>query len=133
MSEILKLGERLYAALGSSDGETLMELLHPDFRGDTTPGLPFDLGGVYEGRDAMMHDCWGVIGQHFDMHSEVEHLAATDDAIMAYGTYRGTAKSTGKPIAARFAHFWPVYGGRITGVHQTTDSAAWYTALEKDS
>ncbi|WP_338244730.1 nuclear transport factor 2 family protein [Aurantiacibacter hainanensis] len=129
MSDVKDLGERLYKALGSGDIDTLMNMMHSEFRGDLTPGLPLGLGGIFDGREAMMRDCWGVIGENFDMHSDVESLSATEDSIVAFGVYRGTARETGKPIAARFAHTWPVRDGKLMGVHQTTDSAAWHEAL----
>ncbi len=130
MTDLKALGVRFYSALGSGDGETLMELMAPEFIGDLTPGLPLGIGRRFEGRDAMMVECWGAIVEHFDMHSDVEEIHAADNVLVAHGVYRGTARKTGKPIAARFAHFWTVADGKIVSLHQTTDSAAWHEALK---
>ncbi|MEE4154070.1 MAG: nuclear transport factor 2 family protein [Erythrobacter sp.] len=129
MSGNFELGEKLYTALRTGDGATLTEILHPDFRGDITPNLPFGIGGVYPSLETMMQSCWGVIGQHYEMRSEVEHFVATDDAIIGYGVYVGKAKATGKPVEARFAHFWFVENGKIVGLHQVTDGHAWREAV----
>lgn len=133
MADLKNLGERLYRALGAGDGEALTQILSPDFVGDLTPGLPLDLGRKFEGRETMMRECWGTIGQHFAMHSEVEMLIVADGMIVAHGSYLGKALASGRPINARFAHFWRVKDGKVVSVHQTTDSAAWREALNGES
>ncbi len=128
-NENYELGDKLYRALAARDVETLTAMMHPDFIGDLTPGLPLGLGRKFEGWDVMHQDYWGVIDEHFEMQARVRQLLASSSMIMAYGDYRGTAKATGKQIYARFAHVWPVHDGIIMGMHQTTDSAAWNEAL----
>lgn len=44
-----QLARSLYEALAGGDADTLSTLLHPDFVGTTTEGLPFGLGGVHTG------------------------------------------------------------------------------------
>ena len=42
--------------------------------------------------------------------------------VVAYGTYTGTYKITGKPFEARVAHVWKLKEGRITSFEQFVDS-----------
>ncbi len=55
----------LYQALAVGDRTRLDELLHPDFEGRATEGLPLGLGGRYQGPDAMRREFWGRIGRSF--------------------------------------------------------------------
>ena len=48
----------LYRALASGDRETLGTLLHPDFVGYATDGLPLGVGGEHAGPEAMRRDVW---------------------------------------------------------------------------
>ncbi len=101
-----------------------------DFIGDLTPGLPHEYGAqVYRGLEAMLTEGWGRVGQDFAMRPEPEEILVTDDYIIGRGNYVGTAVSTGKPVKARFAHFWRVEGDKIVSVVQVTDSATWQRAL----
>lgn len=129
MSEIIAKGEQLYAALNSDDMEALQGLFSPDFRGELTAGLPQGLGRIYDGLDTMMAEGWGAVGEYFDMGPQPEKLYDGGDVLIGRGWYVGTAKPTGKPFRAAFAHFWSYDGECFTGVHQVTDSATWEQAL----
>jgi hypothetical protein len=125
-----RIGEALYAALGAGDAGTLRTLLAEDFVGDQTPGLPHEYGAqVYQGLAAMLTDGWGRVWQGFAMRPEPEEILVTDDYIEGRGNDVGTAVSTGKPVKARFAHFWRVEEDEIVSVVQVTDSATWQRAL----
>jgi len=50
--------------------------------------------------------------------------------VVAYGTYRGTYKRTGKYFEARVAHLWTLRGGKITRFEQFVDSRTVAAALE---
>jgi ketosteroid isomerase-like protein len=102
----------LYRALAAGDKEELGKLLHPDFVGHATEGLPLGVGGRHVGPDAMrrevgptrafarmrrlLRDSW-----HSDLatqlQSEVEALKAaadTADAAEALAAFR--AKRSGR-------------------------------------
>jgi len=130
VSEIIEKGRALFTALQAGDVEALHRLLAPDFRGELTPGLPHGFGRVYDGLDAMLGEGWGKVGEWFDMHPEPERLIDGGDVLIAHGHYVGTAKPTGRPVRAAFAHFWSYDGERFTGVKQVTDSGAWRDALD---
>lgn len=131
MTTRIALGKKLYAALNAGDTETLTSLLSEDFVGDLTPGLPNGFGASpYVGRESMLRDGWGHVGQYFAMGPQVEEILEARDYIIGRGQYVGRAVESGKPVEARFAHFWRVDGEVITGVIQVTDSAAWVEGLK---
>lgn len=127
----LAAGERLYKALGEGDAAVLRELLDDRFQGHLTAGFPHGFGErTYDGREAMLTEGWGGVGQYFELSPKVEELLEVGDYLIGRGSYVGMAKATGKPVAAAFAHFWRFDGDRIISVHQVTDSALWARALQ---
>jgi hypothetical protein len=42
---------------------------------------------------------------------------------------KGTARDTGKPLRAAFAHFGQFNGTQFTGLQQVTDTGMWRDAL----
>ena len=129
MTDILTKGRELYQALAGGDLTTLRRLLADDFQGDLTQGLPHGLGRHYDGLDAMMSDGWAGVGEWFDMSPHPEELIDGGHVLVGRGHYVGTARHTGRPVRAAFAHFWPFDGRQFTGVVQVTDSAAWRDGL----
>ncbi|BDB43924.1 hypothetical protein IWGMT90018_43700 [Mycobacterium kiyosense] len=122
---------RLYDALAAGDRETLAVLLHPEFIGRATAGLPLGVGGEHVGPDAMRRELWWQLGRHYDVmaHADAFHLL-DDGRLLVVGRYLGTARRSGNKLDAAFHH---VIGfaddGRMTSLEQLTDSAAWVEAL----
>ncbi|SEG82912.1 hypothetical protein SAMN04489712_115105 [Thermomonospora echinospora] len=54
---------------------------------------------------------------------------STDGTIVVTGHYRGTARATGRAYEAEFVHLWRVTDGRISWLHQYTDTVRWHQAL----
>lgn len=133
MDESVEQGRvrRLYRALADGDRAALDDLLDPDFVGVIAAGMPFDIGGRYEGAAAMRKRGWGQIAKHFDVRAEPDHILRLEDGrLLASGRYRGTARSTGAPLDAAFTHLISVSDERITGLEQLTDTARWAAALD---
>lgn len=125
--------EQLYAALRTGDGKAVARLLHPDFAGAATPGLPLDLGGSYDSPEAMQRDFWWRIGRSWTASAEPDQMHALDDGrLLVSGTYRGASRSTGRKLDAAFLHLLTFEGERIVGLEQLTDSAAWASTLDDD-
>lgn len=129
MTDGAELARALYAALAAGDAERLATLLHPDFTGRTTEGLPFDLGGSYVGPDAMARDFWWAIGRRYRARAEPERFVPLADGVLVLGRYVGTAREGGGTLDAAFAHVLGLRDGRIASVEQYTDSARWHAAL----
>lgn len=128
--DICDLVRRLYAALAAGDRAALEEIVHPDFEGRLTEGLPLGLGGVRHGAAAMIDTGWWAIGRAFALRAEPEEwIACADGRLLVLGRYRGRARATGTTVDAAFTHLWTACDGRLAGVWQLTDTAAWQAAL----
>jgi 2-(1,2-epoxy-1,2-dihydrophenyl)acetyl-CoA isomerase len=123
------IAAELYQALAAGDRPRLDALLHPDFEGQTTEGLPLGLGGRYRGPDAMRREFWGRIAQRFEARAEpASYCQLPDGRLMVTGRYTGAARGGG-PLDAEFVHFLAFSGDQIIGLVQLTDSARWASAL----
>jgi 2-(1,2-epoxy-1,2-dihydrophenyl)acetyl-CoA isomerase len=121
--------------LAVGDRETLEKLLHPDFIGHATAGLPLRVGGEHVGPDAMRRQLWWELGRHYDVAAYPDAFHGLDDGrMLVVGRYRGKARRSGKKLDAAFHH---VIGfaddGRMTSLDQLTDSAIWVDALDEQA
>ena len=123
--------QQLYRALAAGDRAALSELLHPEFVGHATDGLPLGMGGRHDGPEAMQRDLWWMIGRHYKAEAEPEEFRLLDDdRLFVAGHYRGEGRASGRRLDAAFIHLIAFAGdGRIVSLHQLTDSAAWVQAL----
>jgi ketosteroid isomerase-like protein len=121
---------RLYAAFAARDAGALLAALHPEFVGTVSAGMPLDAGGRHDGPDAMLADVWGRVFGAYDVRVEPDAFLATDDDhVVVLGHYRGTGRSTGAPLDARFAHVLALRDDRVAALEQITDTARWHAAL----
>lgn len=129
--ENLHAVRRLYAALQAHDAGALLDALTPGFRGIVADGMPNDLGGTYEGAQTMLRECWARVFAVFDFRAvPAEYLVASADRVIVLGRYEGTARSTGRPLSAAFAHILRIAAdGRVSELTQITDTARWRDAL----
>jgi 2-(1,2-epoxy-1,2-dihydrophenyl)acetyl-CoA isomerase len=126
---------RLYRALAAGDRAALSTLLHPDFIGHATEGLPFEMGGRHDGSEAMRRNLWWTIGRHYKVEAQPEEFRLLDDGrLFVAGHYRGEGRKSGRRLDASFIHLIAFADdGRILSLHQLTDSAAWVQALGGDA
>ncbi len=123
--------QQLYRALAAGDRDALMTLLHPDFVGQVTDGLPLDMGGRHDGPEAMRRDVWWTIGRHYKVEVQPEEFRLLDDGrLFVAGYYRGEGRTSGRRLDAAFIHLIGFAAdGRIGSLKQLTDSAVWVQAL----
>lgn len=127
------LAQELYDALAAGDRDVLDRVLHPDFSGRATEGLPAELGGEHPDRRAMRRNFWGRIAEHYTAAAHPSEMVALDDGrLLVRGRYIGTARTTGRPLDAEFAHVLSVTDGAISRLEQLTDSQLWTDALAVD-
>src|ERR1700747_1953439 len=82
----------LYRALAAGDRETLGNLLHPDFVGHATEGLPLGVGGEHGGSDPMRREVWWQLGRHYNVEAQPDAFHTLDDGrLLVAGYYRGEA------------------------------------------
>lgn len=127
--------QQLYRALAVGDRDALSELLHPEFVGHATDGLPLAMGGRHDGPEAMQRDLWWTIGRHYKVEAQPEEFRLLDDGrLFVAGHYRGEGRKSGRRLDATFIHVIAFADdGRIASLHQLTDSAAWVQALGGDA
>ena len=123
----------LYRALAAGDREALGQLLHPDFAGHTTAGLPLGAGGEHVGPEAMRREVWWQLGRHYRVEAHPDEFHALDDGrLLVSGQYRGEARRSGDKLEAAFHHLIGFADdGRMTSLDQLTDTAAWVEALDE--
>lgn len=126
-----QLAQDLYQALAAWDRARLRELLHDDFEGHATEGLPLGLGGTYHGPEAMCRDFWARIGQVFAGARAIPGAFAPlpDGRLLVTGRYQGTARESGGTLDAEFVHILSFAAGQVSRLEQLTDSAQWARAL----
>jgi 2-(1,2-epoxy-1,2-dihydrophenyl)acetyl-CoA isomerase len=127
--------QQLYRALAAGDRKALSTLLHPDFVGHATDGLPLNMGGRHDGPEAMQRDLWWTIGRHYKVEAQPEDFRVLDDGrLFVAGHYRGEGRASGRRLDAAFIHLIGFSAdGRIASLRQLTDSAAWVHALGQDA
>lgn len=126
----LETARRLYTAFEEADGPALVALLHPDFEGEVTDGLPEGWGGSYRGPEQMLLECWGQVFAKLETRPvPSEYLQADDGRVVVLGRYLGSARDSGRPHDAVFAHVLRFDEDRISGLVQITDSQRWHEAL----
>jgi 2-(1,2-epoxy-1,2-dihydrophenyl)acetyl-CoA isomerase len=129
------IAQQLYRALAAGDRAALSTLLHPNFVGHATDGLPLGMGGRHDGPEAMQRDLWWTIGRHYKVEAQPEEFRLLDDGRLSVaGHYRGEGRKSGRRLDAAFIHLIAfVDDGRIVSLRQLTDSAAWVQALGGDA
>jgi ketosteroid isomerase-like protein len=126
----LQAAKRLYQAFDNQDAEHLLAALTPDFRGVVSDGMPERLGGTYNGAQNMLRDCWARVFALVDVRPiPDEYLSSGEDRMVVIGRYTGTARATGKPLSAAFAHILRFGDRRVSELVQITDTARWQQAL----
>ncbi len=124
--------QQLYDALATGHREVIDGLLDPEFVGHAAEGLPLGMGGRHVGAEAMRTNLWWRIGQHFTARAVATDFQLLGDGrLMVIGRYHGAARRSGRQLDAEFVHlFGFAPDGRISTLHQLTDTAAWHAALD---
>jgi ketosteroid isomerase-like protein len=126
MTDQVAAARRLYEAFAARDVEALRDALAEDFVGAVSDGMPLGVGGEHTGREAMIRGVWSKVFAAYEMDVDAERFYPSgEDHVVAVGHYRGTARATGQPMEATFAHVLTIRDGRIARLHQITDTARW--------
>jgi uncharacterized protein len=129
-----EIAGRLYRAFDDGDGAALAGLLHPEFTGQVSVGMPFGVGGRIDSPEQMLRDVWTATFAQFETAPRPdEYVVVGDDRVIVFGYYRGRGRATGKPYEAAFAHDITVCDDKVASLVQITDTKPWYDALAADS
>ena len=88
-----------------------------------TEAKGFPYAGTYIGLENVTKNVFSRLGSEWiDYKFTPEDYVASDDKVVAFGTYSGTYKLTGKAFTARVAHVWKLKDGKIISFEQFVDS-----------
>ncbi len=103
------------------NGRNLAKYVAEDISWTEAKGFPY--AGTYIGLENVTKNVFYRLGSEWiDYKFTPEDYVASDDKVVAYGTYTGTYKATGKSFTARVAHVWKLKEQKIVGFEQFVDS-----------
>lgn len=103
------------------NGENLAKYVAENISWTEAKGFPY--AGTYVGLENVTKNVFSRLGSEWiDYKFIPEDYVASDNKVVAFGTYSGTYKKTGKPFTARVAHIWKLQNGKIISFEQFVDS-----------
>jgi len=103
------------------NGKNLARYVAEDIRWTEARGFPY--GGTYIGLENITKNVFSRLGSEWiDYKFTPEDYVASGNKVVAYGTYTGAYKITGKTFTARVAHVWELKDGKIISFEQFVDS-----------
>jgi ketosteroid isomerase-like protein len=123
------VARELYGAFERRDPKLLLDLLHPDFVGHVSEGMPYGWGGPHVGPEAMLTEVWAPVWRRFRVRPVPERFLRCDDGtVVVTGTYVGQPRHASSPLTAAFAHVLAVRDGQVCELRQITDTQRWAEA-----
>lgn len=114
------------------NGKNLVKYVAVNISWTEAKGFPY--AGTYIGLESVTENVFSRLGSEWiDYKFTPEDYVASDDKVVAYGTYTGTYKITGKPFTARVAHAWKLKNSKIVSFEQFVDSQPVDNAINKNS
>lgn len=103
------------------NGKNLAQYAAENISWTEAKGFPY--GGTYIGLEEITKNVFGRLGSEWiDYKFTPEDYVTSNDKVVAYGTYTGTYKITGKSFTARVAHVWKLKESKIISFEQFVDS-----------
>ena len=103
------------------NGQNLAKYVAKDISWTEAKGFPY--AGTYVGLEEISKNVFSRLGSEWINYKFTpEGYVANEDKVVAYGTYTGTNKRTGKSFEARVAHIWKLKDGKIKSFEQFVDS-----------
>jgi len=111
------------------NGKNLAQYSAENISWTEAKGFPY--AGTYIGLEDITKNVFGRLGSEWiDYKFTPEDYVAGDDKVVAYGTYTGTYKITGKSFSARVAHIWKLKDSKIISFEQFVDSQTVNDAMK---
>ena len=111
------------------NGENLAKYVTDNISWTEAKGFPY--AGTYIGLKSITKNVFSRLGSEWiDYKFTPEDYVASDDKVVAFGTYTGTYKITGKAFSARVAHIWKLKDHKIVSFEQFVDSQTVNNALK---
>ncbi len=123
------VARELYGAFERRDPKLLLDLLHPDFVGHVSEGMPGGWGGPHVGPEPMLTEVWAPAWRRFRVRPVPERIMRCDDGtVVVTGTYIGQPRHATSPLTAAFAHVLALRDGQVCELRQITDTQRWAQA-----
>ncbi|MFH7018880.1 nuclear transport factor 2 family protein [Flavobacterium sp. FlaQc-47] len=111
------------------NGQNLAKYVSKDISWTEAKGFPY--AGTYIGLENITKNVFNRLGSEWiDYKFTPEDYVASDDKVVAFGTYSGTYKITGKSFTARVAHIWKLKDHKIISFEQFVDSQTVNDAIK---
>ena len=122
--ENIRVVQDAYASFGRGDIQSLLESLDESVEWILPGEGLIPQAGTYHGRDG--------VARFFQLLNETTEFAAFEpsefiaqgDHVIALGTYKGSAKATGRPFEANWAMSFVIHGGKVVKFREYTDTGA---------
>jgi len=112
------------------NGRNLAKYVADDISWTEAKGFPY--AGTYIGLDSVTKNVFSRLGSEWvDYKFTPEDYVASDNKVVAYGTYTGTYKITGKSFEERDAHVWKLKDRKIIMFEQFVDSQPVNTSMKE--
>jgi ketosteroid isomerase-like protein len=115
-----------YAAFARNDPSVLFAAMDPAINWHEAEGYPLADRNPYIGPQAVGDGVFGRLLAAIDNFTVVPGTFIDGgDHIVVLGSYGGTGKNSGVPLAAPFCHVFRFHAGKIVMFRQYTDTAQW--------
>ena len=99
------------------NGKNLAQYAADNISWTEAKGFPY--AGIYIGIESITKNVFSRLGSEWiDYKFTPEDYVAGENKVVAYGTYTGTYKITGKSLTARVAHVWKLKDSKIISFEQ---------------
>ena len=111
------------------NGQNLAKHVAGNISWTEAKGFPY--GGSYIGLENITKNVFSRLGSEWiDYKFTPEDYVSSEDKVVAYGTYSGIYKLTGKLFKARVAHVWKLKDEKIISFEQFVDSQTVNDAIK---
>jgi ketosteroid isomerase-like protein len=111
------------------NGKNLAKYVAENITWTEAKGFPY--AGTYIGLESITRNVFSRLGSEWiDYKFTPEDYIADENKVVAYGTYTGTYKASGRYFEARVAHVWKLKDGKIISFEQFVDSQTVNNAVK---
>lgn len=111
------------------NGKNLAKYVAENISWTEAEGFPY--AGTYIGLENVTKNVFSrLVSEWIDYKFTPEDYVASDDKVVAYGTYSGINKVSNKYFEARVAHVWKLKDGKIISFEQFVDSQPVNNAMD---
>jgi hypothetical protein len=123
MADNVVIIRSIYDAFAKGDVQTVLGQLSDKVEWNEAEHVTYWPGGPFVGPKAVVDGVFARIGQDYDgFKVDIGRIVGCGDTVLVEARYRGTVKSTGRPLDSQVAHVWDVHDGKVVRFQQYTDT-----------